>query len=283
MTETAIFLHIPKSAGTTLNRITDRHYARDEIYSVRVNVTPHSGTVEDFARLPLLRRSSIRMLRGHFAFGVHESIPRPSTYFTLLRNPTDRVLSHYFHAHRDPDHNLHPYVKGLTLREVLTRQGHVDKAFDNFQTRLLSGVWNTLPFGACSEQTLHMARENLRHHFAVVGVVQRFDEVLLLLQERFGWRFVYYTRHNVGRSQGPLPAVDSETLALIREQNRLDQELYDFAAELCAQQIAQAGPQLQERLRRFQRVNGLFSPGLQLYWRLRKISLRAAVQKWKGA
>jgi len=277
--ETAIFLHVPKAAGTTLNRIIDRHYRRDEIYSILGVATPQSGTLEELRRLPARQRASIRLVRGHFAFGIHDMLAGPSTYFTLLRNPRDRVLSHYFHALRQPDNHLHRYVNGLTLSDVFARRGHVDKAFDNFQTRLLSGVWDTPAFGACNQETLERAKENLRHHFSVVGVVHRFDETLLLLQQRFGWRFVYYTRHNVRRRRGRLPPADAETLALIRDHNRLDQQLYDFASALCAQQVAQAGQPFQERLRRFQAINRILGPGLRFYWRMRKISVRSALKK----
>ena len=278
--KTVIFLHVPKAAGTTLNRIIDRNYRRDGIYSILGAATPESGTLEEFRRLPARRRASFRLIRGHFAFGIHALIPRPSTYVTLLRNPRDRVLSHYFHALRQPDNHLHRHVKGLALSALFARKGHTDKVFDNFQTRLLSGVWDTPAFGACNEETLQMAKENLRHHFSVVGVVERFDEAVLLLQERFGWRFVYFTRHNVARSEDRLPSVDGQTLDLIREHNRLDQELYEFAAALCSQQIVRAGQQLQERLRRFQAINRRLDPGLRCYWKLRRLSLRAALKKW---
>lgn len=277
--ETVIFLHVPKAAGTTLNRISDRHYRRHAIYSILGAATPESGTLEEFRRLPARQRASFRLVRGHFAFGLHDLLPRPSTYFTLLRNPEDRVLSHYFHALRQRDNHLHRYVKGLALSDVYARKGHVDKAFDNLQTRLLSGVWDTPAFGACNEETLERAKENVRDHFSVVGVVERFDEALLLLQQRFGWRFVYYTRHNVRRRRGQSPPADAETLELIREHNSLDQQLYDFAAELCAQEVARAGQPFQERLRRFQAVNRILGPGLRFYWRLRKISVRSALKK----
>jgi hypothetical protein len=34
---------------------------------------------------------------GHFGYGIHEAIPGPSRYVTMLRDAPDRVASIYFH------------------------------------------------------------------------------------------------------------------------------------------------------------------------------------------
>lgn len=278
---TAIFLHIPKTAGTTLSRIVERQYPRRHTYTIMETTGPHSGRPQDFAQLPDAQRASIRLVKGHVAFGIHRTLPTPFTYFTMLREPTARVLSHYAHARRDPQHNLYPSMQKMTLAEALAQKAHVAMAFDNFQTRLISGIWNTVPFGMVDEDMLERAKEHLRRYFAVVGLVERFDESLLLLQLQFGWRAVYYTRHNTSAPHYNLEAhpANEQTLQLIRRHNRLDDELYRFAADRCAQQIAQAGPRFRRRLRRFQTINQIVSPCLRLYWRARKVSLRTAFSR----
>lgn len=275
---TVIFLHIPKAAGTTFSRIIQRQYPARHTYTILPTAGHYSGTFADLKRLPLSRRASLRLLKGHMPFGYHRFLPGPFSYITFLREPVERVLSHYAHARRDPEHNLYPYMSKMSLKEALTRRIYVAEAFDNFQTRLISGAWHDVPFGALDDSVLEEAKENLRCHFAM-GLVERFDESLLLLRQQFGWRAVFYTRHNTAarNDRSALDAVDHETLELIRRHNRLDRQLYEFAAERCERRIAGAGPHFQLRLRRFQMINRLVSPFLSSYWKLRKISVRAAL------
>lgn len=275
---TVIFLHIPKAAGTTFSRIVERQYPPRHTYTILPTPGHYSGTFADFERLPLSRRASLRLLKGHMPFGYHRLLPGPFSYITFLREPVKRVLSHYAHARRDPEHNLYPYMSKMSLKEALTRRIYVAEAFDNFQTRLISGAWHDVPFGALDDSVLEAAKENLRCHFAV-GLVERFDESLLLLQQQFDWSAVFYTRHNTAarNDRSALDAVDDETLELIRRHNRLDRQLYEFAADRCERRIEAAGPHFQWRLRRFQMINRLVSPFLSSYWKLRKISVRAAL------
>ena len=104
--ETAIFLHIQKTGGTTVHRILERHYPKDRIYSF--DAWEH--TFEHFTNLSEDERGRIRLLRGHMVFGMHECVPNPSTYFTVLRDPVERAISYYYHVRRDQNHHWHDFV-----------------------------------------------------------------------------------------------------------------------------------------------------------------------------
>ena len=91
--EALIFLHIPKTAGTTLNRIIEWQYNPLSIFTI----DPHRirATVDRFKTLSEQRRRQLRVVRGHMPYGIHKFLPQGGTYITMLREPVARVLSSY--------------------------------------------------------------------------------------------------------------------------------------------------------------------------------------------
>jgi hypothetical protein len=273
--ETIIFVHIPKTAGTTLHTIIDRQYPRRASHFM----DRHEVGVREFRALSDARRAEIRMLRGHIPYGLHEYCPLPVRYFTLLRDPIDRVASYFYFVQREPAHYRYDFANepGMTLARYA--ESHTSLQTDNFQTRLVSGVWTDLGYGELDRAILEQAKANLSERFAVVGLTERFDESLILLKRAFQWRGVYYARHNVTQERPPKAAISAETLAVVREHNQLDIELYEHAKALFGRQIEAQGPDLAEELDRFCRTNQRLQPLLRLYWRARQVSVRALLRE----
>jgi hypothetical protein len=276
--ESVIFLHIPKTAGTTLHRIIDRQYRPKVCYFV----DRHNVGIEEFKNLSPERRAEIRMVRGHMPFGLHQYIPGRATYFTILREPVERVISYYYFVRREPEHYLHDYVisQGTTLQSYVESQ--VSLATDNFQTRIISGVWDQAGYGECSEAVLALAKRNLAEHFVVVGLTERFDETLMLLKRTFAWRNVFYKRHNVTQGRPRQESLSAETLAVLREHNQLDLELYAYAEALFAAQIREQGARFAREVRVFEIVNRWLQPLGHAYWEARKYSVRTFLRRMWG-
>ncbi len=76
-----IFLHIPKTAGTTLRTIIDRQYPRHVICYFHLYPKDRS----EFFAMSDQRRRELRVLQGHIEFGFHRYISVPVDYITLLR------------------------------------------------------------------------------------------------------------------------------------------------------------------------------------------------------
>jgi hypothetical protein len=257
---TLIFLHIGKTAGTSLRKILHRQFKTSEILRVE---TPwrnperlrREETLDYFATLPERRRASARLIEGHLIFGIHELVPRPSTYITLLRNPVALVISQYNFVLRRPRHWLHERVVNEHMDlETYVRSG-IALETDNSQIRALSGD-RTTPFGGCTPAMLEQAKRNLEAHFSVVGLTERFDESLIFLKRAFGWSNVHYVRANVSPKKEP---VAPKTLRAIEEQNALDLELYRWATERFDAAIAD-DPSLAEGFARFRRSNSMYRP-----------------------
>lgn len=248
---TIIFLHIPKTAGSTLQGLLRRHYRGDALYVVD-GVT---RTVDSLIALSDVEKRRIRMIAGHIPYGLHEHLPQPATYFTLLREPVDLVISYYYYLKREVTHPYHALVNepDMTLSKFLDLR--IDNTISNIQTRLLAGkVYNEV-YEECTAEDLERAKEHLHESFAVVGLTEAFDETLLLLQGVFGWRNLYYARVNVTR-QRPLRAeISPDIYEAICQHNQLDLELYRYAADRFSTRLQQEGEPFRRQVQAFKRRN----------------------------
>ncbi len=232
-----VFVHIPKAGGSTLQESILSHYPGGKFY----RFTGDTQQWLDFPGVDEEERASFDVLVGHVHYGVHRYLPEPATYMTMLRDPVDRVVSHYYYVLSDTTHYLHPIVaqRGYTLYEfAMTRVSH---ELDNDQVR-----WLTEPHHFDIERVdrslLDEAKWNLEHGFAAFGLMERFDESLRCLESAFGWnRSPARERKNVNPDRPPLSEIDPAALEVIRQVNQFDVELYEFAKALFEEQACRLG------------------------------------------
>lgn len=283
---TVLFVHIQKTAGTTLYQIIARNYRTREVFALFPNLEAQRSK---YIGMSSAEKGKIRLIMGHMHYGMHELVPGPSAYFTFLREPIDRVISQYYFIRRSPLHPAHRHivVNNLDLKTVLERG--LDAMLFNAQVRVLSGARLGLPPGKCTKDHLELAKRNLRDHFEVVGLTEEFDASLLLLRRAFGWRHLYYTRRNVAPQRRHKDTLPAETLAAVTEANQLDLELYAFAQALFEEQMTRYET-LARDMARFKTMNQFVEPFLRQYMRLREYSVRTEIREklwrvnelWKG-
>jgi len=254
---TVIFLHIGKTAGTTLRQVLRRNFPSSDIMLVRVHGRPREETLDRFATLPEDVRAHPRLIVGHTVFGLHKYVPRPCTYITLVREPLGLVLSQYRFVLRTPGHRHHELVTSEHMSVVEYICSGISMEMDNSQTRAIAGDRST-PYGGCTDVMLETAKRNIEEAFAVVGLTERFDETLILLQKTFGWSKLRHVRANVAPHAHRLELSD-EARGLIEEHNRLDSELYRFVTKRFEEAVARY-PSFEADLDRFQRTNSLYRP-----------------------
>jgi hypothetical protein len=263
--EALIFLHVPKSAGTTLNRLIEWEYPLFEMYSVDPVFFRWSRA--RLWRLSQRRLKRFRVFKGHMLFGLHEILPQPATYLIVMRNPIERVISAFYFMR---NYKLHPnYWKfrreGWTLEDFV-RHPH---RRDNIQCKMVAGAAYDEP---CTAEILAEAKDNLRY-FSVVGLTERFEESLALMKLRFGWKLESYSSFNVTRARPKKRDLPQSTLDLVAERNRFDIELYECAAKRLQEAINKNAAEVSQVVRQLEAAR------IQDPLRERLFSIGAATRK----
>ena len=220
MSSNLIYLHIPKTGGSTFDWILSRNYQLENTFSVIV-VDDTRVNTQDFIDLSQNRKNNIHLLKGHMDFGLHYHLKGKTDYITFLRKPEDRIISYYYHVINSPVHRLHDEVinNDMSMYDFVANinQGDVN----NGQVRQISGI-NDSP-----NLMLEKALENIENHFSFVGNLEKYNESLVLLKNKYGWKTPYYKvlkKNNLKPNKSSIPL---KTLELINELNEADNILYD--------------------------------------------------------
>jgi len=258
--QTVIFLHVPKAAGSTLHTVFNRQYKRANVFTI-----DEEQSIEDLKQLSKTQRAQIEVLKGHMYFGLHELLPQPSTYITILRDPVERVISHYYYILRNPSNELYNQVAstGMSLKDFVL--SGLSLEIDNGQTRLLSSTGAVVPYKQCSSEVLESAKQNVKERFSTIGFVERFDETLILLKRAFKWDMPFYTKSNVTQNRPLKTEISKSTLDVIEAYNQLDIQLYQFAQERFEEQIRQQGFSFRKELHLLRLINRLYQPYSKAY------------------
>ena len=225
-----IYMHIPKAGGTTLadwlygqlRDLSGQEREAEEEGWLNSGVFYYSSgyirelDARDLARIMrVLPRPDLKAVLGHCNFGIHEQLARPASYVTMLRHPVERVMSLYhFEKLVKAKYGDH---EGIKIPAETTLESFVEsppfKEVDNGQTRRIAGVWPDV--GGCTRAMLERAKDNLRKHFVVVGLTERFDETLLLLKQAFSWnRDVFYYPMNTNPGRTAMTCGSRSTLSM---------------------------------------------------------------------
>ena len=270
-----IFIHIMKAAGTSFNAVLEQQFKADKIYSsYGVDLGEFERT---FCQLTAEEQSNIELIRGHMIFGFHSFLPRAATYITLVRNPIDRVVSHYNYIMRRPEHPHHAIFKKekLGLLEFAKSTWDPIDTASNIQTRYIAGDLLSDPL---SSTLLVKAKENLVKYFPVIGIAERFDESILLMQRAFGWKYTrcFYPLLNM-RRRNEVNGLDIKVKDAILEKNQLDVQLYELCLGRFAQQVSAAAI-THENIARFARWNNVAAPLIRA--KIKYIWPNSRQEKW---
>lgn len=268
------FLHIPKSAGSTLSLMLSIQFlGRD-----RFSFVGEPDLDEDrFRALTQQQRDKVRWFDGHAP--IHTGIREANSniqIITMLRDPIHRVMSFCQHVSEGKSPKLADGSAGpiSDASETFDLDRFLDSKnaeLHNLQTKMLINVRDCATLrhiGAMGPAAAtELACENLFNTVDCYGLQEYFDESLLMIQRRIGVRTPIYASRNSGRDDRALE-FEQRHLDRIADLNCLDLELYAIARDRFLADLRSGGPGERE-LRRFRRQRDLADPMIRGWLRLR--------------
>jgi Protein of unknown function (DUF1232) len=226
-----VFCHCPKTAGTSLFRALSDRLGYRRSYLMR-------RTRPD---LRLLRRRGFALVSGHAPYGHYLAsggVDGATRFITFFREPRAVILSHFAHvlrhrqeipaAQRFFDVELprlgHPPTSAEAVRLFIARFREFDGwDADNPQVRFATNCMR----GPLDASHLEQAKATFTA-MNLVGCAERFNESLMLMADRFGWRDIAYHRLNVSTAR-QRPVEDPALLAELDRHLLFDHALIRWA------------------------------------------------------
>lgn len=234
------FVHIEKAGGITLHNLFHRLYFG--------YVSPHPnklwGNPWTPAHIEALKRispSRVTGVGGHRIrayFDYEKAIGRKAFYFTMMRDPVSLYLSHL-------NWQIHLKQKYPTVESFF--EGTYS---NNFQAYRIAG-----------EKNLDKAKEIMAKNFNLIGMVERYDEAMVLLRSALGnpnadFRYEQANIREYGDKKIRFEDLSSDLQAKVFENNAIDIELYRFLKEELYPQFIRNYPgNLAADLEAYQRAN----------------------------
>lgn len=218
-----MFVHIPKTAGTTFVLTLARRFSGKK----RLPQYYHMP-FKDFPKHSPEYLDRFDLSYGHVPLNPDLKIKRGIEYFTFLRDPRERLLSGYRHIKGDGSHGLKNKIDVADYRLKDFLKNGLLKKMDNAMVRYLSNNMDK-DYMAINEDDLKTAIKNFDSHFAVFGLTEYFDESLVLLADHMKWSPLYYIKENRSSYTVDNKELDEETEKLILACIKYDEILYKHA------------------------------------------------------
>ena len=227
----AIFMHIRKTAGTSLVDLLKRVYGNDNTISHGDFITKEN--IEEYRKIPFIS--------GHFGFDFFSRINEDRFSFVFLREPRDRIISLYFYLlnediTEDLKHvEMYKLARNIDFHDFLLL-AKTDKRvkpliynYQVFQLALGFGHRTNSNTSLREEELLEIAINNL-NSFNYVGFTETYEndkEAILFELGAIPPNYSYAVNKTPNRIK--LEDLSQETLSLLDELVYFDNILYQVA------------------------------------------------------
>jgi len=220
----ALFMHIQKTAGTSIVNIA-RHYYGGSLVS-------HG----DHLKRPFSELNNTLFVSGHFGYDFAKPLMPGRYSFTFLRDPVERILSfYYFCRSRNPDElPIYKKAQQLDLKSFLQQASENEliksRIWNSQAWRLASGpVGESRVDDSAPGEILELAIQHL-DMFSYIGFTDTFNEDIQIILTALRLPVLKEpVWDNATGGQSKLTDLNSEVCALLDELTVLDRALYDAA------------------------------------------------------
>eukprot|EP00794_Sanderia_malayensis_P018016 gene18016-19818_t len=206
------------------------------------NSYPFPEEIERYSK----KRSSkkYRFYSAHFFFRNNIDINKPHTYINQVRDPVDRIISHYHYMRKlkdRPKQRIKDMIKSGQINETL------DECFakqhrgceSNTMTHFFCGKAAYCRTG--SARAIRTAKYNMLHFYAAIGLTDHMSEFLEILKLRLP-RFFPASKRGLGyekqnNDEKYRSGIAQWILDKIKAANKADYEIYEYAKELFQKQV----------------------------------------------
>ena len=254
-----IFLHVPKTGGTTFSDQIKAHLKPEEF--IATSQTRY-GIAE---KADKTKFKDVRVLLGHATYyGIHKFFPEKSPrYIVFLREPTERLVSSYNFEMRTKKGAVFPFWKWYKLQQRNEVTSFMDMKFrglpgtkanmpDSFSklysnlfkiksvTYFFQGIFKIYSrifksSEKSSKRQLRNAKELLNRCWHI-GIIPGLDKDLKFLFKQIGIS-TRWKNTNVTEKSKAFFKLDDASRKKIYEDNKYDKELFDYAVKLRNQKI----------------------------------------------
>ena len=233
-----IFLHIPKTGGTSFRFILENTFGLSNCHTNQTKQRVFDQADLDFARKVF---PNLRSMAGHNLIDPLQLSVADPFHMTFLREPVARVISQY------QDGVLRGHDR-RTFEEVLRER----KNLENLQVKLMAG-----------ERNLDKAKRYLEQ-CRFIGLTEKFDLSLHILERLCPDKLnLRYKRKVVARDNTVKNNIqgDARLMEMAREYNQLDLELYAFGVnEVFPRLCTQAGFKPTDKVASFETYKSVMKP-----------------------
>ena len=214
-----IFIHLPKTAGTSLRRTIEKNYRSRELFFV-YNKNPRFNTVDELRSFTPEDFAKYKVIMGHFPFNRKLFPFEDHRFVTIIREPVQRAISYYRHVMgrdewRGREISLHEYMETSD-----------DIQFQNHQVRLLSGMKRN----PITDKHLEKAIENIEKYFLYAGTSEKFLHTVDHLYNLLEWKKKKIFHENVSSEKLGLPPCSEDDLDRLKELNQYDIKLHEWVS-----------------------------------------------------